>query len=64
MSAYDKSESILKEEARLMDIIMNSDEELSIQEFIDKYASDEYKKWSRRYDKQKEKDLKRGVIVD
>lgn len=64
MSVYHKSESLLKEKKRLIDIILNSDEELSIQEFIDKYASDEYKKWSRRYDKQKEKDLKRGVIVD
>lgn len=64
MSAYDKSESILKEEARLMDIIMNSDEELTIDEMIEKYANDEYKKWRKRYDKQKEKDRKRGVIVD
>ena len=48
MSAYHKSESILKEEARLMDIIVNSEEELTIDEMIEKYANDEYKKMEQK----------------
>ena len=59
------SKSIEEENERLGAIICNSDDGISVDEIIEKYASDEYKK----YIKEREKERQRlwdeeGIIVE
>lgn len=59
------SKSIEEENKRLCDIICNSDDDISIEEIIEKHASDEYKK----YIKERKKERQRlwdeeGIIVE
>lgn len=57
-------EKIKLEESRLAEMMMNSDEEITIEEFIQKYASEDYKKFLKDRDQRKEELWKQGIIED
>ncbi len=53
-----------EEENRLTQIILNSEEELTIEEFIEKYGSEEYKEYLREREKETEELWAQGIIVN
>lgn len=57
-------ENMIEENNRLMELMCESDEELSVDEFVEKYASNEYKAYFKSQKEEKEKNFKNGVIVD
>ena len=68
MSPY-MTEELKKEEKKIIDIMLNSDEELTMDEFVEKYASDKYKDYLRaerkRQDElQKSNSMSMKQIVD
>lgn len=60
----DYSKRIKEEEKRMFYLIKNSDEELSFEEFLDKYASEEYKDYVKKKNAEKEELWKRGIVID
>ena len=62
MSPY-MTEELKKEEKKIIDIMLNSDEELTMDEFVEKYASDKYKDYLRAERKRQDELLKQGIIV-
>lgn len=60
----DYSKRIKEEEKRMFYLIKNSDEELSFEEFLDKYASEEYKDYIKRKKAEKEELRKHGIFID
>jgi len=57
-------EKIKLEESRLTEMMMNLDEEITIEEFIQKYASEDYKKFLKDRNQRKEELWKQGIIED
>lgn len=59
------SKSIEEENKRLGLIICNADDGISIEEIIEKYASDEYKEYIKQKDKEKQRLWdEEGIIVE
>ena len=58
------SREIIEEEKRLTQMLLKSDEELTIDEFVMKYGTPEYKTFFVKYQIEKEKQFKEGFIVD
>lgn len=53
----------LEEEKKLIDIMLNSDEELTMEEYVEKYASDEYKAYLKMERERQDELRKQGIIV-
>ena len=53
-----------EEENRLMQLILSSEEELDIEEFIEKYASKEYKQYLKDDEEETVKLWAQGIIVN
>lgn len=58
------NKEIIEEGKRLTQMILESDEELTIDEFVMKYGSPEYKTFYVKIQVEKEKQFKEGFIVD
>nr|WP_072513993.1 hypothetical protein [Ndongobacter massiliensis] len=53
------------ENDRLVDIFLNTeDEDIDIEDIIEKYASEEFKLWSKEKDRFDEENLKKGIIYN
>ena len=63
MKPYYPTKELEEENDRLCELIINSNENLSIDEFIDKYASDDYKKYLVKRRKRYERLLAKGIMV-
>ena len=61
MQAY-VPENLRAENNRLMFMVKNLDEDMTIDEFIEKNASDEYKAFIEKREKRKKKLLSKGII--
>ena len=53
-----------EEEHSLLGIMLNSDEELTIEEFVEKYGSEDYKKYLIARQKECDALWEQGIIVD
>lgn len=52
-----------EERNRLIEEYLESDSEISVREFIEIYASEEYKSWAREWKKEVEEQKKRGIVI-
>lgn len=53
-----------EEENRLMQLMLNLEEELTLEEFIEKYASQEYKQYLKKDKEETARLWEQGIIVD
>lgn len=62
MSPY-MTKTLKGEEEKLINIMLISDEELTMEGYVEKYASNEYKTYLKAERKRQEELLKQGIIV-
>ena len=52
-----------EEENKLAQMYIESEEDLTVAEFTEKYASEDYKKYFKEYQKERERLFAEGIIV-
>lgn len=63
MRPYFPTEQLRAENDRLMALFLDTKENVDVDEFIEKNASDEYKKYLKDEEKRQEKLFEQGIVV-
>ena len=52
------------EEEKITQMYIETEEDLTVEEFVNKYASEGYKKYFKEYEEERDRLLAEGIIVD